>query len=437
MRDGARAQAAIEILEDSQSFKRLPAMSLKDWALKHRFAGSKDRSAIGDIVFMALRLRASSAHKLRYDAPRAWVLGALVWGFGLNVQKLIDDAAAEVHAYSPPTDLEIAALVAHNTEKAPPWIIGDYPEWLDSSMATIFGESRVEQLAAMAKPAPLDLRVNTERVSVDKALAELLTSPKLNVTPSKTKLSPWGIRIPWSVGKNFPFAVEPSFLKGEFEVQDEASQLCALLTGAKSGQKIADICAGGGGKTLALAAMTNDNATIIAYDVDPNRIAPIHDRLRRAGVNSVEIRTERKGASALADLSGKIDIVLVDAPCTGSGTWRRAPDTKWRLTPQNLEKRQGDQQAALRIGAPLVKVGGTLCYVTCSILPQENDDSIEWFLAENNGFVVKDISKHLKQLDLEYLLEHVILTKYGIQFTPLTSDTDGFYVAILERKSGS
>ncbi|KAF0106828.1 MAG: 16S rRNA (cytosine967-C5)-methyltransferase [Hyphomonadaceae bacterium] len=437
MRDGARAQAAIEVLEDSQNHKRLPAMSLKDWALKHRFAGSKDRSAIGDIVFMALRLRASSVYKMSYDAPRAWVLGALVWGFGLEVQKLIDDAQAEVHAFSPPTELEISALSTATTKDAPPWVKGDYPEWLDSSLATIFGESRVAQLAAIAKPAPLDLRVNIANASVEKVLADLLTSPKLTVTPSKTKLSAWGIRIPWSVGKNFPFAVEPSFLRGEFEVQDEASQVCALLTGAKAGQKIADICAGGGGKTLALAAMSNDKATIIAYDVDPNRIAPIHDRLRRAGVNCVDVRTERKGASALADLAGKMDIVLVDAPCTGSGTWRRAPDTKWRLTPQNLEKRQGDQQAALRIGAPLVKVGGTLCYVTCSILPQENDDSIEWFLAENNGFVVKDISKHLKQLDLEYLLEHVILTKYGIQFTPLTSDTDGFYVAILERKSGS
>lgn len=435
MRDGARAQAAIEILEDSQNFKRLPAMSLKDWALKHRFAGSKDRSAIGDIVFMALRMRASSSHKLRYDAPRAWVLGALVWGFGLEVQKLIDDAAAEVHAYSPLTELEATALRAATTENAAPWIIGDYPEWLDESIANIFGDNRAAQMAAMAKPAPLDLRVNTEKASVDKVLGDLLTSPKLTVTPSKTKLSPWGIRIPWSVGKNFPFAVEPSFLQGEFEVQDEASQLCALLTGAKPKQKIADICAGGGGKTLALAAMTHDEAAIIAYDVDPNRIAPIHDRLRRAGAASVEVRTTRKGPPALSDIAGKMDIVLVDAPCTGSGTWRRAPDTKWRLTPQNLEKRQGDQQAALRLGAPLVKKGGSLCYVTCSILPQENDQSIEWFLAENNGFAVKDISKHLQQLGLEYLLEHVIVTKYGIQFTPFTSGTDGFYFALLEKYS--
>jgi 16S rRNA (cytosine967-C5)-methyltransferase len=437
MRDGARAQAAIEVLEDSQNFKRLPAMALKDWSLKHRFAGSKDRSAIGDIVFMALRMRASSAYRLGYDAPRAWVLGALVWGFGIEVQKLIDDTASEVHAFAKLNDKEITALFAGNIEGAPPWVLGDYPLWLDESLAKVFGENRVGELAEMAKPAPLDLRVNVALANVDEVLAQIKTSPKLTVTPCKTSLSPWGIRIPWSAGKNFPFAIEPSFLKGEFEVQDEASQLCALLTGAKPKQKIADVCAGGGGKTLALAAMCDNACEIVAFDHDANRIAPIHDRLRRAGATCVDVRTQRVGAPVLNDLKGKMDIVLVDAPCTGSGTWRRAPDTKWRLTPQNLEKRQGDQQEALRLGAPLVKMGGSLCYVTCSILPQENDDAIEWFLSENAGFAAKDIVCHLKELGLERLAEVTIATKYGIQFTPLASGTDGFYFAVLEKNSGT
>ncbi len=435
MRDGARAQAAIEVLEDSQNYKRVPAMSLKDWALRHRFAGSKDRSAIGDIVFMALRLRASSAHKIGYDSPRAWVFGALVWGFGLEVQKLIDDSQSESHAYSALSQEEINRLYENEMVDAPNWVKGDYPEWLDNDLARIFGEKRQIQLAAMAQPAPLDLRVNIAITDVDSVMAQILTSPKLKTEPTKTQLSPWGIRIPWSVGKNFPFNIEPSFLKGEFEVQDEASQLVALMTGAKAGMEIGDVCAGGGGKTLALAAMCANNCNIIAYDTDANRIAPIHERLRRAGVNCVDVRTQRKGAPALADLSSKMDIVLVDAPCTGSGTWRRAPDTKWRLTPQNIEKRQKDQQEALMLGAQLVKIGGHLFYATCSILPQENDDSIELFLQANGEFQSKDIAEHLNALGLEYLLEHTIKTKYGIQFTPLTSGTDGFYFAALERKS--
>lgn len=433
MRDGARAQAAIEVLEDSQNFKRVPAMALKDWSLKHRFAGSKDRSAIGDIVFMALRMRASSAYKIGYDSPRSWVLGALVWGFGVSVQKIIDDCETEPHAFTQLTEEETSALYGANLEGAKPWIIGDYPEWLDESFSRSFIDAKVEQLAAMAKPAPLDLRVNCTNATVDDVLAQIITSPKLSVTPFKTNLSPWGIRIPWSSGKNFPFNVEPSFLKGEFEVQDEASQLCALLTGAKAGMKIADVCAGGGGKTLALAAMCENSSDIVAYDHDANRIAPIHERLRRAGVDCVDVRTQRIGAPALADLNGKMDVVLVDAPCTGSGTWRRAPDTKWRLTKQNLEKRQNDQQDALRLGAPLVKKGGVLCYVTCSILPQENDYAVEWFLDENPQFAVKDMAKHLGELGLEHLREVTIARQFGIQFTPFTSDTDGFYFAILER----
>ena len=432
MRDGARAQAAIEVLEDSQNYKRVPAMALKDWSLKHRFAGSKDRSAIGDIVFMALRLRASSSYKLGQDNPRAWVLGALVWGFGIAVQKLIDDAEAETHAYSQLSQDEIKSLYGADINDAQEWVKGDYPEWLDASLARTFGDSRIDEMAAMAKPAPLDLRVNIAIASVDDVLAQIETSPKLQTKPEKTKLSPWGIRIPWSIGKNFPFNIEPSFLLGEFEVQDEASQLVALMSGAKSGQRIADVCAGGGGKTLALAAMCKNVCQLIAYDHDANRIAPIHDRLRRAGVTCVDVRTQRKGAPALADLANKMDIVLIDAPCTGSGTWRRAPDTKWRLTPQNLEKRQKDQQEALSLGAPLVKEDGLLCYVTCSVLPQENDDSVDRFLNNDRDFRAKDIQKHLKELGLEHLLENVIITKYGIQFTPLTSNTDGFYFAALE-----
>lgn len=435
MRDGARAQAAIEVLEDSQNYKRVPAMALKDWALKHRFAGSKDRSAIGDIVFMALRMRASSAYKMGDDTPRAWVLGALAWGFDLEVQKLIDDSANETHAYSALSQDEINRLYKNEMLDAPNWVRGDYPEWLDKDLSRIFGDKRGIQLTAMAQPAPLDLRVNIALADVDSVMAQISTSPKLKVEPEKTKLSPWGIRIPWSVGKNFPFNVEPSFLKGEFEVQDEASQLVALMSGAKCKMKIVDVCAGGGGKTLALAAMCANDCELIAYDHDANRIAPIHERLRRAGVTCVDIRTQRKGAPALSDLEQRMDIVLVDAPCTGSGTWRRAPDTKWRLTPQNLEKRQKDQQEALFLGAPLAKIGGLLFYATCSILPQENDDTIEAFMRDNAEYKIKDIAQHLKSLGLEYLLEYTLITKYGIQFTPLTSGTDGFYFAVLERKS--
>lgn len=433
MRDGARAQAAIEVLEDAIAHKRPPALALKDWALKHRFAGSKDRSAIGDIVFMALRKRASSSYLLGDENPRAWVLGALHYGFGVEISKIQNDAEIETHAYSPLSENELDALANSELSNAPDCVKGDYPNWLDDNLNRIFGENRAAELAQMAKPAPLDLRVNIAISNVDEVIEELSTSPKLAQKPDKTKLSPWGIRIPWNNGKNFPFAIEPSFLLGKFEVQDEASQLCALLTGAKEDNIIADVCAGGGGKTLALAAMTNNKARIIAYDTDPNRIAPIHDRLRRVGIAEIDVRTQRRGQDTFSDIVDNCDIVLIDAPCTGSGTWRRAPDTKWRLTPQNIEKRQNDQQSALKLGAPLVKKNGILVYVTCSILPDENDDSVEKFLNQNPQFKPKPIDEHLKQHGLEHILSHVHMTKFGIQFTPLKSDTDGFYFAVIER----
>ncbi len=434
MRDGARAQAAIEILEDSVAHKRPPALALKDWALKHRFAGVKDRAAIGDIVFMALRRKASSAWLMGHDNPRAWILGALRFGFGLPLERLIEYTNTETHAFSALNEDEITRLGVLDLASAPNWVKGDYPEWLDGEFSSIFGDNRANELANLAQVAPLDLRVNYALASRDEVLAEIKTSPKLMTDPSETPFSPWGIRIPWSMGKSFPFQNEPSFQLGKFEVQDEASQLIALLTDAKEGQIIADVCAGGGGKTLALAAASQNKAKVIAYDEDANRIAPIYDRIRRARAENIEVLTPRKGIEPLSKYFGGCDIVLVDAPCTGSGTWRRAPDTKWRLTPKNLEKRCEDQQAALKLGAPLVKNGGKLIYATCSIIPSENDGSIEKFLNSNPEYECVSIEAHLESIGQTMLLNHVHKTQYGIQFTPLKSNTDGFYFAILERK---
>ena len=430
MRDGARVQAAIEVLTDASDFKRPPAHALKEWAMKHRFAGSKDRSAIGDIVFMALRLRALSAFVLNDDAPRAWALGALKFGFDDDIERIKTISTENEHSFGALSDVEINALETPKLDDAPAWVLGNYPEWLDESLERIFGDNRAEEMAALAKPAPLDLRVNTLKSSREDLIAELATSPKLSQKPDETELSPWGVRIPWKNGKNFPWGTEFAFMRGEFEVQDEASQLVALMTGIKEDTIIADVCAGAGGKTLALAAMVNNNAKIIAYDKDQSRIAPIFERLTRAGISCVEVRTKRRGGE-LDDINGKCDIVLVDAPCTGAGTWRRTPDTKWRISLQNLETRTTNQQEALDLATPLLKSGGLLCYATCSLLPQENDDSIKKFLANNPTFKAKPIETHLEELELSHILEKCHKTKYGIQFTPFKSNTDGFYFAVL------
>jgi len=424
MRDGARQQAAIEILTSLESQRQPAADAVKAWMLSHRFAGSKDRAEIGDLVFGALRWKQSSAWRMGADEPRAWVWGALRWGFGRSAEWIEQSTHNDPHAPSPPTEKERAALESATLDGAPAFVRGDYPEWLDASFERVFGDARAEEGAALAAPAPLDLRTNALKTSREKLIEALSESPKLKESPQASPHTAEGVRIPWSHGRNFPWATEQAFVKGWFEVQDEGSQLAALLSGAQPGMQVADVCAGGGGKTLALAALMQNKGQIFAYDVDGRRLAPVKERADRAGVRNVQIRTPMRTKDALEDLRGRMDIVFVDAPCTGSGTWRRNPDSKWRLRSNALVKRLEEQREALAMAAPLVKPGGALVYVTCSVLPEENEDQVAGFLAAHASFVAEDLATeapHYKR-------------GAALQFTPRLTGCDGFFVAKLRLK---
>jgi len=426
MRPGARQQAAIEILTSLESQRRPAADAVKDWMLSHRLTGSKDRAEIGDLVFGALRWKQSSALRMGADTPRAWVWGALRWGFGWSAEQIEQSTYNDPHAPSPPTEAERTALLDATLEGAPPWVRGDYPEWLDASLARAFGEARGEEGASLAAPAPLDLRANSLKTTREKLIAALGESPKLKEAPEAIAHTPDGVRIPWSQGRTFPWASEQSFLKGWFEVQDAGSQLTTLLSGAAPGMQIADVCAGGGGKTLALAALMQNKGQIFAHDVDGRRLAPLRERAERAGVRNLQIRAPQRTKDVLEDLRGRMDIVFVDAPCTGSGTWRRNPDSKWRLRPNALAKRVEEQQQALALAAPLVKPGGRVVYVTCSVLPEENEDAVAAFLASYAEFAPVGLSS-------------VVAPMYprgpGLQMTPLFTACDGFFIAALERRA--
>lgn len=424
MRDGARQQAAIEILTSLETEKRPAADAVKAWMLTHRFAGSKDRAQIGDLVFGAMRWKQSSAWRMGEDTPRAWVWGALRWGFGWSAEAIEQSVTGDPHAPPPPTDAERNALANATLDGAPAHVRGDFPEWLDASFERAFGDARAEEGAALAAPAPLDLRANTLKTDRDKLIAALGESPKLTEPPPVTPYAPNGVRIPWSQGRTFPWATEQSFLKGWFEVQDEGSQITAQLSGAAPGMQIADVCAGGGGKTLALAALMQNKGQIFAFDVDGRRLAPLKERADRAGARNIQIRAPMRSKDALEDLRGRMDIVFVDAPCTGSGTWRRNPDSKWRLRPNALAMRIGEQREALALAAPLVKPGGRLIYVTCSVLPEENEDAVTAFLAAYADFAPvglsgADFPAHQRAV--------------GLQMTPLITGCDGFYIAALQR----
>lgn len=433
MKEGARAAAAIEILEDLAQRRRPAAEAVKDWMLSHRFAGSRDRSAIGDLVFGALRWKASSAYRFGEDQPRAWVLGALAWGFGRSAGE-VEQGWREPYAPAALTEAELAALGEHTPQSrlagAPAWVLGDYPAWLDEELAAAFAEARAEEGAALAAPAPLDLRANRLLCTREALLERLGRSPALDAPPQAAPLAPDGVRIPWRPGRAFGWASEPSFLDGWFEVQDEGSQLAALLTGAEPGAQVADVCAGGGGKTLALAAAMANKGQVYAFDVAQRRLAALQARAERAGVRNVQIRWPQREGDALADLAGRMDRVLVDAPCTGSGTWRRAPDAKWRVRPGALVERRREQAEALALAAPLVRPGGRLVYVTCSVLPSENEGALAAFLMEQRAFSPVAPLEALQSLAPEAAVR---VGRLGLQLSPARTGCDGFFIGVLQR----
>jgi 16S rRNA (cytosine967-C5)-methyltransferase len=431
MTPAARISAAIEVLADIIERRRPAADALKDWGLGHRFAGSGDRSAIGSLVFDALRRKASSAFIMGAETPRAIVLGMLRRERGLDAEAIAQLADGARFAPPPLSDEERARLAGGDLIGAPAHVTGDYPEWLDPHFARVFANERAEEGAALAARAPIDLRVNTLKADVAKVAAELA---EFDAQPARW--SPVGLRIETRPeAKNPPLQADPAYLKGWIEIQDEGSQRAALMAGAKPGEQVVDLCAGAGGKTLALAAGMGNHGQIHATDTDKRRLAPIHARLERAGVRNVQIHTPRAGADALAGLTGGIDLVVVDAPCTGSGAWRRNPDAKWRVRPGALEQRIGDQAAVLDRAAGLVKPGGRIAYITCSVFDDENGAQVRAFLQRQRGFSVLPVEAITRPLgERAYMFRRAVLASpEGLLMTPRRTGTDGFFVSLLTR----
>lgn len=431
MTPAARLSAAIEVLADIEARRRPAGDALKDWGLSHRFAGSGDRAAIAGLVYDTLRRRASGAYVMGEATPRAIVIGMLKRERGLDrtaIEKLFDGSR---FAPAPLTGAEIAALEIVSLDGAPLHIAGDYPEWLDPHFARVFGEERAEEGAALAARAPVDLRVNTLKANREDAAASLS-----DLAPQPTRWSPDGLRIALAAdAKSPPIHAEEAFIKGAIEVQDEGSQLAALLAGVKPGEQVVDLCAGAGGKTLALAAAMQNKGQIYATDSDKRRLAPIHDRLERSGARNVQVRQPKSIGNELDDLKGRIDLVLIDAPCTGTGSWRRNPDAKWRIRPGALEQRMKDQTAVLDRAVDLLKPKGRIAYVTCSVLDEENGGQIRAFQSRQPGFSIVPPGEVMGALGERAFLfrRAVLVSDEGLLMTPRRTDTDGFYVSLLQR----
>lgn len=431
MTPAARLAAAIEVFTTIESERQPAASALKSWGVAHRFAGSGDRAAIAGLVYDALRRRASSAWIMGAETPRAILIGMLKRERALDTEAIAKLADGSNYGPAALSDDERARLDAADMSQAPPHVAGDYPEWLDPQFARVFGEERAEEGAALASRAPLDLRVNTLKADGDKASARL---SDLNTEPSRW--SPWGLRIHLGADAKSPAVhAEPAFIKGMIEVQDEGSQLAALFSAAKPGEQVVDLCAGAGGKTLALAAMMQNKGQIFATDDDKRRLAPIHDRLARSGARNVQVRTPKSVGGEIDDLKGRIDLVLIDAPCTGTGSWRRNPDAKWRMRPGALEQRTKEQTEILDRAVPLLKAGGRIAYITCSVLDDENGAQVRAFLSRHPEFSVQppdEVVKALGGIGLVFA-KSARLSDEGILMTPRTTETDGFFVSVFRR----
>lgn len=431
MRNGGRIAAAIEVLEIVLNRHQPVSIALADWGKAHRFAGSGDRNAIGGLVYDALRQRNVHAWAMEDDSPRALALRAALGALALTPEDVAETCDGSAHAPLALDDRERRGLT-REARDAPAPIRANVPDWLWPSFERVFGARAADEGEAMCQRAPADVRVNTLKATSEKVMKALQS-----FQPVPARFSPIGLRIapPAGPARTPNLQAEAAFQAGWCEIQDEGSQIAAALSGAKPRLQVLDLCAGGGGKTLAMAAAMQNSGQIYAYDHDRTRLKPIFERVKRAGVRNVQILRAGDQA-ALSALGARFDVVLVDAPCTGTGTWRRRPEAKWRLKPQALAERQIEQQAVLALAASLVKPGGRLIYVTCSLLPEENGDQVDRFLAINAGFakipaavVWGESLPGAAPASSDGDADHLLLT-------PLKHGTDGFFICGLARGQG-
>jgi len=437
MRDGGRLAAAIEVLGNIDAHHKPARLALKAWGEASRHAGAKDRAWVSGLVLDGLRRRRSLERRIGQAGPRAVALAALRYDWDWPIERIAEAAGEEPHGPGALSEDETSGLAApHALDDAAPDVRGDYPDWLEPHLTRAFGEGRSAELAALSRRAPVDLRVNS--LKTDVVRAQKVLEP-LGVAAAGLMAGALRAPAPAAADRAAPVEAAPEFERGWFEVQDLGSQVAAAAAGQIKGRQVLDLCAGGGGKTLALAAAMGNSGQLYAYDADARRLTDTVRRSQRAGVRNLQVRTPLRN-DALAGLDGRMDVVFVDAPCTGSGTWRRHPDAKWRLRPAQLERRQQEQDAVLAEAAAYVKPGGRMVYVTCSLLMEENEDRIADFLAAHPGFAVANALAQIAASGLASddglaLLAGRQTPEGYLRLTPATAGTDGFFVAVLERRA--
>ena len=418
MKDESRIEASIELLSEIEE-SNLPADVISTQYFRaRRYIGSKDRRRISEIVFAIIRNRLLIRHLAgeKSYTPR---LAVMIYLIALEKESKDDVDALFSGDHHAPEQMDtrefeiIKQLSIDDINDLPENIRFSIPDWAFTRINEYFEKPRKE-FAALNQAASLDLRVNTLKSNYNDVCAKL---KEYEFEFGRGKYSPWCIRMPR--GKNL--SDSEIYRDGMIEVQDEGSQLIAVLVDAKPGDSVFDMCAGAGGKTLAIGAMMQNKGRLIAGDINDGRLDQLTARAKRAGLTNLEKRyTGSKDKKWIKRQEANFDKVLLDVPCTGTGTWRRNPDLKWRFNESDLQEIMKKQKSILGFGAKLVKPGGRLVYSTCSIMRDENETQIEKFLEQNPDFSLFDISGMIPGLEGPYL-----------RLTPAQHQTDGFFGAVL------
>lgn len=427
MTPSARLAAAIDLLAAMEAAPRKPADAVANsFFRERRYMGGGDRRAISGLVWDVMRawrrLGWWLEQKGQVASARLRAGARLLFdGFSLaEVEEMFEQGRFAAGALTR-GELSILTPLAGKTldnPEMPRAVRLELPDWLLPHLEATFGDKLEDELAAMSTPAPLDLRVNILR-GPRKEAQRSLACEGLHAEP--TPLSPWGLRLP----ARLPVTTSVAFRDGLVEIQDEGSQLVAAISGVEPQMRVLDYCAGAGGKTLAMAMMMENKGHIVACDVSAPRLEGAVKRLRRAGVHNVERHLLVPGDKWAKRRAGSFDRVLVDAPCSGTGTWRRNPDARFRTTEQDLTELLEKQAAIMDRAAALVRAGGRMVYATCSLLRAENMDQVTAFLVRHPDFkLVPSDSPDMPE---------ALRKESSISLTPLRDGTDGFFAAVMER----
>ena len=437
MNPGARIQAVIELLNVISSNNKPVEKLFSSYFRKRRYAGSSDRLAIKDFTYNILRHRGrldwwiKRINSLLELSPRARIISelALKKNFSLyDIQSIFNGTKYCPFPLTTTEDALAEALYGEtlNHSEMPSSVKLEYPKWMDQILKSLWSERLVVEMSALNQPAQVDVRVNTLKTTLDAARRSLL---KDSIKSEQTPMSPIGLRLTSRARINETTA----FRMGWVEVQDEGSQLIALLSDAKPGMDVVDLCAGAGGKTLALAATmgvnTKINGRLIACDVSRNRLDRIVPRMQRAGAEEIHTQSVKtEDDNWMTTNAGTMDRVLADVPCTATGTWRRNPVSRWQLSLDDLKYKIAIQRRILEDASKLVKIGGRLIYSTCSLLQEENEHQLAWFFEQNNNFKVLPIDTVWSQN-----IGGASPSSPSLRLSPATNDTDGFFCTLLEK----